>query len=183
MLKHGTYNALIGQTNYYDSNAISFEESNLAFKRSLDEGFAWDVLEVYSDPPTVTFSWKHFGRMNDYFSCPGLSGLVYKVDLTNKMIKIFGMCKATINEKYQIQDLQVFYDTSQLFAQLIEISTFDPFIKLPNSHPPPTSSKKVLEQDETNNEMNGLNRKINVIQHKIKEDSALNPQSTMCIIL
>ncbi len=43
MLKQGTYNGLIGQTNYYHSNAISFEESHLAFKRSLGEGFAWEV--------------------------------------------------------------------------------------------------------------------------------------------
>ncbi len=98
MLKQGTYNALIGQTNYYDSNAISFEESHLAFKRSLGEGFAWELLEVYSGPPKVTFTWRHFGRMTDYFSCPGLSGLVYEVDRENRM------CTATVDEKYQIQD-------------------------------------------------------------------------------
>jgi len=104
MLKQGAYNALIGQTNYYDLNAISSEESHLAFKRSLDEGFAWEVLEVYSGPPKVTFTWRDFGRMTDYVSCPGLSGLVYKVDRANRM------CTATVNEKYQIQDLQFFYD-------------------------------------------------------------------------
>jgi hypothetical protein len=130
MLKQGTYNALIGQTNYYDSSAISFEESHLAFKRSLGEGFAWEVLEVYSGPPTITFKWRHFGKMTDYFSCPGLSGLVYKVDPTNKMIKVYGMCKATVNQKYQIQDLQVFYDPNQLFTQLTEICPFAPFARL-----------------------------------------------------
>jgi len=45
------------------------------------------------------------------------------------------------------------------------------------------SSKKVLEQGETNNEVNRLNRKINIFQHKRKEDYALNPQSTMYTIL
>ena len=130
MVKHGTYNVLIGQTNYYDSNAISFEESHVAFKRSLGEGFAWEVLEVYSGPPTVTFTWRHFGKMTDYFSCPGLSGLVYKSDPTNKMIKIYGMCKVTINEQFQIQDLQVFYDPNQLFTQLTEICPFAPFARL-----------------------------------------------------
>ena len=68
--------------------------------------------------------------MTDYFSCPGLSGLVYKVDPTNRMVKIYGMCKITVNEKYQIQDLQVFYDPNQLFTQLTEISPFAPFARL-----------------------------------------------------
>ncbi len=156
--KQGTYNALIGQTNYYDSNAISFEESHLAFKRSLGEDFAWGLLEIFSGPPKVTFTWRHFGRMTDYFSCPSLSGLVYKVDPTNRMIKIFGICKATVNEQFQIQDLQVFYDLNQLFTQLTEIS---PFVKLPNSHPP--TAKKGIEQGETNNNINPLSRKTNVI--------------------
>ena len=100
MLQQGTYNALIGQTNYYDSTLISFEDSHLAFKRSLGEGFAWEVLEVYSGPPNVTFTWRHFGKMTDYFCCPGLSDLSYKVD------------------------------PNQLFTQLTEISPFAPFARL-----------------------------------------------------
>jgi hypothetical protein len=147
MTKQGTYNVLIGQTNYYDSNAISFEESHLAFKRSLGEGFAWEVLEVYSGPPTVTFKWRHFGKMTDYFSCPGLSGLVYKVDPTNRMINLYGMCKATINDQFQIQDLQIFYDPNQLFTQLTEISPFAPFDRLSvESH----SESKAPNQNEQN---------------------------------
>jgi len=149
MLKQGTYNALIGQTNYYDSNAISFEDSHVAFKKSFGEGFAWEVLEVYSGPPNVTFSWRHFGRMTEYFSCPGLSGLVYKADPTNKMINVYGMCKATINEKFQIQDLQIFYDPSQLFTQLTEISPFAPFVRL---NLQASSENKPIKQTEKTNE-------------------------------
>ena len=25
--------------------------------------FAWEVLEVYSGPPTVAFKWRHWGKM------------------------------------------------------------------------------------------------------------------------
>ena len=181
MLKQGTYNALIGQTNYYDSNAISFEESHLAFKRSLGEGFAWELLEVCSGPPTVTFTWRHFGRMTDYFSCPGLSGLVYKVDPTNRMIKIYGMCKATVNESYQIQDLQIFYDPNQLFAQLTEISPFAPFVKLPNSHPP--LNKKSQDQQQNNNQMLALDNKRTSNKYVKNEDFTLNPPSKLCMIM
>ena len=45
MLQQGTYNALIGQTNYYDSTLISFEDSHLAFKRSLGEGFVIQLIK------------------------------------------------------------------------------------------------------------------------------------------
>jgi hypothetical protein len=79
--------------------------------------------------------------MTDYFSCPGLN---YNVDPTNKMIKLYGMCKASINQLYQIEHLQVFYDPNQLFTQLTEICPFAPFIKLPNSHPP--TAKKELNK-------------------------------------
>jgi len=145
MLQQGTYNALIGQTNYYDSTLISFEDSHLAFKRSLGEGFAWEVLEVYSGPPNVTFTWRHFGKMTDYFCCPGLSGLSYKVDPTNKMVKIYGMCKATINDQFQIQDLQIFYDPNQLFTQLTEISPFAPFARLNIPQPKQTKDTPILK--------------------------------------
>jgi hypothetical protein len=67
-----------------------------------------------SGPPNATFTWRHFGKMTDYFSC--LAALVYKLDPTNNMINLYGMCKATINDQYQIQELQVFYDPNQLFA-------------------------------------------------------------------
>jgi len=162
MIKQGTYNALIGQTNYYDSNAISFEDSHLAFKRSLGEGFAWEILEVCSGPPTVTFTWRHFGRMTDYFSCPGLSGLVYKVDPTNRMIKLYGMCKVTVNDQFQIEDLQVFYDPNQLFTQLTEISPFAPFARLNFQG---SSQIKSSKQNEKMNERKEI------------------AQSTMCTIL
>ena len=127
MIEQGTYNVLIGQTNYYDGKTTKFEESHSMFKKCLGEGFAWEVLEVYSPPPTVTFKWRHFGRMTHSFTGRSLSGHLYEVPPTNKLIELFGMCKATVNEQYQIQDLQVFYDPNQLFVQLTEISPFAPF--------------------------------------------------------
>lgn len=178
MLKQGTYNALIGQTNYYDSNAISFEDSHSAFKRSLGEGFAWELLEVYSGPPTVTFSWRHFGKMTDYFSCPGLSGLVYKVDPTNKMIKVFGMCKATVNESFQIQDLQIFYDPSQLFTQLTEISPFAPFIKLPNNRSIQSTNQEQINHHSIPGEKKRISNKY--VQ---KDQFQVNQQSKLCLIM
>jgi hypothetical protein len=133
MVKLGTYTALIGETNYYNPALINFEESHAVFKTALGEGFAWEVIEVYSGPPNISFKWRHFGRMTDSFSCTGISGYAYTSNATHKMINLFGMCKATVTSDLKIQDLQIFFDPNHLFNQLVEICPYAPFAKLPGS--------------------------------------------------
>lgn len=66
MLQVGTYNALIPANQYYDPEKLDFSLSHKTFKRMMPT-FAWEVLEVYSGPPTVAFKWRHWGEMvNDY---------------------------------------------------------------------------------------------------------------------
>lgn len=66
MLRVGTYNALIPANEYYDPDQNDFKQSHKTFKRMMPT-FAWEVLEVYSGPPTVTFKWRHWGHFkNDY---------------------------------------------------------------------------------------------------------------------
>jgi hypothetical protein len=133
MLKKGTYNALLGDSVYYNSSSISFEDSHNSFRDTLGEGFAWEVLEVFSGPPNVTFTWRHFGKMTKEFKCSGMSGISYKVEPSNKMIEIYGMCKATVTDQLKIQDLQVFYDPNQLFIQLLEKCPHAPFATAPSA--------------------------------------------------
>lgn len=66
MLSVGTYNALIPANEYYSPKFSDFSSSHKSFKRMMPT-FAWEVLEVYSGPPTVTFRWRHWGVMkSDY---------------------------------------------------------------------------------------------------------------------
>jgi hypothetical protein len=66
MLKLGTYNAIIAPNEYYSPDYSDFASSHKTFKRMMPT-FAWEVLEVYSGPPTVSFRWRHWGVMkNDY---------------------------------------------------------------------------------------------------------------------
>ena len=66
MLKVGTYNAIIAPNEYYSPDYSDFASSHKTFKRMMPT-FAWEVLEVYSGPPTVSFRWRHWGVMkNDY---------------------------------------------------------------------------------------------------------------------
>lgn len=66
MLEQGTYNAIIAPNEYYSPEYSDFASSHKTFKRMMPT-FAWEVLEVYSGPPTVSFRWRHWGVMkNDY---------------------------------------------------------------------------------------------------------------------
>ncbi|CAF1321154.1 unnamed protein product [Didymodactylos carnosus] len=134
--RQGTYNVLLGETAYYNSKLITFEESHLAFKRTFGEGFAWEVIELYSGPPTVSFKWRHFGRMTGLFSCSNQAGGIYKADATHNMVELYGVCVVKVNEHLMIQDFQIFYDPNQLFTQLTEICPYLPFAKItaPPSH-------------------------------------------------
>lgn len=75
MLKVGTYNALIEANEYYCPVRSDFDASHKTFKRMMPS-FAWEVLEVYSGPPSVAFRWRHWGEMkadytgiNEYVLC------------------------------------------------------------------------------------------------------------------
>ena len=142
MLEKGTYNALIGDTVYYNATSLSFQDSHDAFRNTLGDGFAWEVLEVFSGPPHVTFTWRHFGTMTQEFACTGIAGIPYKVQPSEKLIEIYGMCKATVNDKLQIQDLQVYYDPNQLFVQMCASCPHAPFTK---PEPPSSVSNRNLE--------------------------------------
>jgi hypothetical protein len=146
MVKRGTYNALIGDTMYYNATTLSLEDSHESFRKTLGEGFAWEVLEVFSGPPNVTFTWRHFGKMTGEFGCSGTLGFPYKVNASNKMIELFGMCKATVNDQLKIQDLQVFYDPSQLFVQLLSTCPHAPF---GNLIPTPTVDQTFASNKDT----------------------------------
>lgn len=66
MVNVGTYNALLSSSKYYSPEHNSFEGSHKTFKRMMPV-FAWEVLEVYSGPPVVSFRWRHWGEMKmDY---------------------------------------------------------------------------------------------------------------------
>jgi hypothetical protein len=67
MLQVGTYNAILASNEFYcPVHNADFEVSHKTFKRMMPT-FAWEVLEVYSGPPTVAFKWRHWGVMKgDY---------------------------------------------------------------------------------------------------------------------
>lgn len=111
----GTYNALINPGNdHYDSTRETFHSSHAKFRGSMPGGFFWEVLQVLSGPPTVTFKWRHWGRFEgEYPAAEGAS-----VAPTGQQIEMFGMTVAHLDDDLKIVELEHFYDADQLLAPL-----------------------------------------------------------------
>ncbi|KDP34788.1 hypothetical protein JCGZ_10568 [Jatropha curcas] len=65
-LRIGSYNALLksslpDELKYYKAEEETFESSHEAFRSAFPRGFAWEVLNVYSGPPVITFKFRHWG--------------------------------------------------------------------------------------------------------------------------
>jgi len=118
MAEDGPYNMLLGKIQGYDASQHTFESANKIFSEVFSEGFAFEVLEVYSGPPNVAFRWRHFGRFAGQFEDD--KGIIHKGD--GRMIEIFCMTVAKVNEEMQIEDLQVFYDPNSQIQPLMNIS-------------------------------------------------------------
>jgi hypothetical protein len=80
--------------------------------------FAWEVLEVYSGPPTVAFRWRHWGVMkNDYV---GINNKGEKVTAKahGGAIDIQGVTVASVNDKVQLQAVRTWFDPLDMFRQI-----------------------------------------------------------------
>lgn len=113
----GTYNAIISPNEYYDPTYSDFASSHKTFKRMMPT-FAWEVLEVYSGPPTVAFRWRHWGVMkNDYV---GFNNKGEKVTAKahGGPIDIEGVTVATVNDKVQLQSVRTWFDPMDMFRQI-----------------------------------------------------------------
>ncbi|CAG8624818.1 2814_t:CDS:2 [Funneliformis caledonium] len=114
MIKIGTYNALIGESEYYAASRIMDSvDSHKVFRGCLRSGFAWECLEVYSGPP-------RWGTMSGKLRCPMRNGSDLIAEPTNERVELFGVTIATINEKFQILQLETFFNPDDLFSQMVK---------------------------------------------------------------
>ncbi|MGB3761526.1 MAG: SnoaL-like polyketide cyclase, partial [Rivularia sp. (in: cyanobacteria)] len=72
-------------------------------------GFLWEVLEVYSSPPNVTFKWRHWGTFN---------GKYKDYAPTGEVVEIIGMSIARVTDDLKIINVEHYFDNSQFFGKL-----------------------------------------------------------------
>jgi hypothetical protein len=109
LAERGSYNILIGENPHYSASEETFESSHEVFHEAFPGGFFWEVLEVYSPPPTITFKWRHWGT----FSGP------YKgVAPTGERIEMFGVTVAVVAADLRILEVHNYYDNTTFLGEL-----------------------------------------------------------------
>lgn len=107
----GNYNWLLDAVNkeYYDSSKETFESSHGRFRYAFEEGFPWEVLEVFSGPPMVAFSWRHWAVFSGEYQ--GHKGHGQTVTMTG-----FG---TIFLEDMKISKLDIYYKPDEFFEVLL----------------------------------------------------------------
>eukprot|EP00438_Fugacium_kawagutii_P001118 Skav218109 [mRNA] locus=scaffold759:178143:178955:- [translate_table: standard] len=97
----GNYNVLLSgcPAQLYDSASISWEESHEKFHDAF-AAFPWELLEVFSGPPSVAFTWRHWGEFTGSYE--GHRG-------QGELLEMFGFGVATVDEQLRLVDVEIFY--------------------------------------------------------------------------
>ena len=107
----GSYNTLlsVASKELYDSDQRTFESSHVVFRSAFPEGFPWEVLQVFSGPPKVACSWRHWATFDG----------AYKDNVgEGQLVEMHGFLVATVNDKLKICKLEVFYKPDEFMKAL-----------------------------------------------------------------
>ncbi|KAI6661338.1 hypothetical protein LOD99_10005 [Oopsacas minuta] len=110
----GNYNVLMHgcPKSIWDTESYSFEDSHHLIRNSF-KAFPWEVLKVLSPPPTVTFTWRHWGKFTGNYK--GNEG-------KGELLEMFGFAIARVSPDLKIEDIKIFYDPDS-FIQALEGKT------------------------------------------------------------
>ncbi|MEH1814479.1 MAG: SnoaL-like polyketide cyclase [Nostoc sp.] len=105
----GTYNLFLGKTEQYDSETETFESSFQVFHTAFPNGFLWELTEVLSGSPNVTFKWRHWGTFN---------GSYKDYAPTGETIEIVGVSIARVTNDLKIESLEHYFDNNVFLEKL-----------------------------------------------------------------
>ncbi|XP_055802659.1 pathogen-related protein-like [Solanum dulcamara] len=115
-LQVGSYNALLKSSvldefKYYKADQETFESSHIAFQSAFPRGFAWEVINVYTGPPVVTYKFRHWGFFEGPFKGHAPTG---------EMVQFYGVGIMKVDESLRAEDVEIYYDPAELFAGLLK---------------------------------------------------------------
>ncbi len=105
----GTYNLFIADSEHYKASEESFESSAKIFHSTFPQGFPWEVLQVYSGPPNVTFKWRHWGHFQ---------GAYKDFASTGETVEIIGISVAHVTDDLKILSVEHYFDNNLFLEQL-----------------------------------------------------------------
>ncbi|MEI1374360.1 SnoaL-like polyketide cyclase [Nostoc sp. UHCC 0926] len=105
----GTYNLFMADSEHYKASEETFESSGKVFYTTFPQGFPWEVVEVFSGPPNVTFKWRHWGHFNGEYKGHAPTG---------ETIEIIGMSIAKVTDDLKVISLEHYFDNSLFLEKL-----------------------------------------------------------------
>lgn len=106
----GNYNVLLDScpAEIWDSENIDWEGSHDAFHNAFS-AFPWEVLDVYSAPPKVAFTWRHWATFTGTYEDNQGKG---------ELIEMFGFGTAIVNDKLQLTNVDIHYNAEDFISVL-----------------------------------------------------------------
>ncbi|CAL9198335.1 unnamed protein product [Musa hybrid cultivar] len=112
----GGYNAFL-QTNLpkelriYDPEAETMDSSHKAFTTTFPRGFALEILQVYSGPPTIAFKFRHWSYMDGPFQGHPPSG---------ELVEFFGIAIYHVDDEMKVEKVEFFYERGDFLASFVK---------------------------------------------------------------
>jgi hypothetical protein len=109
IVAEGTYNLFITETEHYNPKVEDFESSAHLFHNAFPAGFVWEVVEVFSGPPNVSFKWRHWGAFTGRFK---------DFEPTGETIEVVGISVARVSDDLKIESVEHYFDTNAFLEKL-----------------------------------------------------------------
>lgn len=108
----GNYNVLLHSCPLWNKDGVvapvTWEQSHDAFHDAF-AAFPWEVLEVFSGPPKVAFTWRHWGHFTGTFDHNKGNG---------ELVEVYGFGTAVVNDQLQLQDVEIFYNADEFMQTM-----------------------------------------------------------------
>ncbi len=94
----------------------------------LQTGNTWHVTQLSAvacamcRPPKVAFKWRHWGKMTGPLTCPLHNGLQMVAQPTNEVVSMTGVAFCTLSDKFQIQNLEVYFDQNEPMNSMVKVN-------------------------------------------------------------
>ncbi|KAI0563409.1 NTF2-like protein [Gracilaria domingensis] len=109
----GNYNWLLAgvDKNLYDNELETFHSSHELFRGAFLGGFPWEVLQVFSAPPRVSFSWRHWATFHVDGDFKGRRG-------DDKKYEMYGFGVLELTEDLKIRSIEIYYKPEEFMKAL-----------------------------------------------------------------
>lgn len=108
--KVGNYNVLLaGAKEELWAPNQSWEATHHSFKEAF-AAFPWEVLKVFSGPPLVGFSWRHWADFTGKYK--GNKG-------NGERLNLYGFATASVNDDLQLETVNIYYNPEE-FLEVLE---------------------------------------------------------------